>query len=55
VGVVADLDIGQHVGALVGHEDPQVLHGTLELQVSEVEATGQVVAGSSPVLDLLQE
>lgn len=53
VGVGANLDMAQDVGELLWHQHSDLIHGTAELQVAQVEACGEGVAAPLVISQLV--
>ena len=53
VGAVPDLHVWQDIGLVVRHHYPDHIHGTLELEVAEVQPAGEGGTAYTLVLDHL--
>lgn len=53
VGVGADLDVAQDVGELLWHQHSDLIHGTAQLQVAQVEARGEGMAAPLVISQLV--
>lgn len=42
VGVVSDAAVAEHIGGLLGDQDPDLVHRAAELQVAQVETRGEL-------------
>lgn len=42
VGVVSDAAVTEHIGGLLGDQDPDLVHRAAELQVAQVETRGEL-------------